>query len=337
MLVNNMPQLEPEDLQELLVLFGADSAIVIEDNVQANRCPFHNNRSPTLGISTEFPYPVNCFNPACTARAPDVYSLVARFLNTDVDTAISWLYSKFPHIQRVKRQTASLFTLDSHEEEDTILETLPVSTMAAYDMSADKGIGYRAAEYYNGWTVEDCEVMGIGYDRINHRLIFPVYNAKGELVGLVGRNMQQGRKDRWYNYDKETFKIAYCLLGEHLSINIKYPLNICEGPSDYYQMLLLGVPNPRSVVGSEFSEWQVNKIAESGHPVNIIFDKDRAGLVASKKLGKRLREKGIKSRVIQTPDGVNDPRELTNETLPEFMQSIEGGGLFNFLKPEEQG
>jgi len=329
MFVNNLPRLEAEDLAELLVIFGADTATISDDDVQANRCPFHNNNSPTLGIRIEFPHAVNCFNPACTARSPDILSLVCRFLHVQGPEALAWLYDKFPHIDRVRVKAEGPFKFVTEPESNEDDNILSPAVMAAYSMSANKDMGYRAAYYYNEWSREDCDELGIGYDRLHHRIIFPVNNSRGDYVGLIGRSMTGGPKYRWYNYDKDKFKLSRCLLGDHLTIDSKHSINLFEGTSDYFDMLNRGIPNPRSLMGAEFSDWQVDKLLSYDKHINIILDNDKAGKKASIKISAKLRDRGCRCNIIPPPREVHDVREIEDSDMEKFKQALVRKNPFN--------
>lgn len=320
-----------EQLEALLCKLGANYTRRQGENVQADHCFIHHNSSPTLGISVEPPHKYNCFNPACSGRGPDAIALVAMALKTDRPSAIAWIYTNFPSIERVKGQIGITIVGNPEEEKPFVL---PESTLAAFDPHEDNEIGFRAVAYYQNQHGDplcfpnQVDEFKIGYDRLNHRLIFPVFHKDGTLAGMIGRAMlpNVSSANRWMNYEKEKFKRARCLVGIEQPFE-KGPLVVVEGPSDYFYLRSRGVKNVVATMGAEFSPWQVETMLQIGKDIVPLFDLDEAGIEARKKFHKAIngRCRLLPSRYPKSAfdaKGKADPRNIASSDIESLVASF---------------
>jgi 5S rRNA maturation endonuclease (ribonuclease M5) len=319
-----------DQLADLLVKLGADYARRQGNNIQANRCFIHRNSSPTLGICIDSPHAFNCFNPLCKGRGPDAIALVSVAMKIDRPSAIAWIYQQFPTIER-KKGDIRLFITGSEEEKPPFV--LSESVLAAYDPREDKNIGFRAVAYYKNQHGEELclpeQVMplGLGYDRINNMLVFPVRHKDGKLAGLIGRAMLRvPSSKRWFNYNEGEFKKAKCLMGYEQQFE-KGPLIVVEGPSDYVYLRARGVKNVVATMGSEFSPWQLDAILNIGKDIVPLFDIDEAGIAARRKFTKEVNGRA-RLLPFKYPDSAfdsknkADPRNIATKDISALIASF---------------
>jgi hypothetical protein len=313
---------------EVLCALGANSARLQGNNVQADHCFLHHNSSPTLGVALEPPHSFNCFS--CGAKGKTIYGLIrrARGLRTD-NQAAAWLLKNFS----VGPSDAGELQLTSSD--DTVAEerfTLPETVMAAYplDLEGDR-YGWRAIEYLRLCAPETAERLRLGYDRRNHRLVFPVRWRDGQIAGLIGRAMRPGDRLRYYNYDEGSFKKSLCLMGDHLPL-VKGPLVVCEGPTDFVHLVDCGIDNPRAFMGAEFSTQQLNLLLSLERDIVAMFDADPAGRAA---LGKFCKAIAGRRRIytVQYPstsfrDGKADPRQVPKAQLRQMVRDALSSARF---------
>ena len=317
-------------IEQLMVDMGAFRTKRQGNNVQADHCVLHHNSSPTLGMNIDYPHNWNCFS--CHKKGPDAVSFVERVKNLTRQEAFSYLVEKF-NIDLGDGK----FSLTRKIKDDTPPPRFVLSknALAAYPLSAQSDIGYRAAQHYLGIDRATADKLQLGYRLKDHRLVFPVFHADGELAGLIGRCLLASctKANRWRNFDAGVFKREYVLMGAHLPIEPGRPLLVVEGPRDYCKLIALGYPNVRAVLGSDTSAWQIQLIASYGVDVVPLYDDDRAGEDGRRALRKSLHgvahvlghkfpESAINS------EGKGDPAMLTKETLAELVLSFRRG--FNF-------
>jgi hypothetical protein len=318
-------------LIDLMEKLGAVYARVHGKNVQADHCFLHGNNSPTLGINIESGK-WNCFS--CGKKGNSVIELVAAAKKIHVEQAYSWILETFPDVIldgkfSLKRKALRDDTRERYE--------LSEAVMAAYDPSANEDIGYRASAYYLGIDKPMTDKLGLGYDRLNHRLIFPVRHEDGVLGGLIGRCLLKNidKRFRWYNYDSEQFKKSEVIMGGELPVDKTKPLLIVEGPRDYCKIRSFGYDNVRATLGISFSDFQIDHVVRTGCNVVPLYDEEDNPHV--RKAISRLK-KALKSHThilsYRYPEGYadengkTDPACLDAEGFGKLVDSFRRG--FNF-------
>lgn len=226
----------------------------------------------------------NCFNPICH-RGPTIFSLISRARHTTIRQAREWMYQTFPDLRRGDRPFKPLAKI---EEEQRQRFVLPKMSMAAYPLSANCDLGYRAVDYYRRCSREQADEYGLGYDFKYHRLVVPIYHEDGELAGLTGRYMAKDFSgNRWYNYDRGKFLTGFVIDGQEQPLE-DGPIIVVEGPGDRINLRAMGIPNVRSLLGAEFSKWQIENLVKHGRPIVPMFDHDQAGFIGRRKFIKAV-------------------------------------------------
>lgn len=313
-----------EELSDIMVELGASYTKMQGNNCQADHCFFHENEHPTLGISLDSPHPWGCFSGRCDAKGKTVVGLVARALNISKSQAVAWILQRFPD----SRVTSRRGLFENPYSEVAKRFVLSPAVLEAYQLCADNNIGYRAIDYlssqmgYTFCTHAQADSYHLGYDRSEHRLIFPVYHADGALAGLIGRAMRDGVKNRYYNYDEGFFKKSLTLMGAEQPVDKDHPVVVVEGPTDYIYLRSCGVKNLRAFMGAGFSDTQVDMVCDLGLPVVPLFDLDAAGRDAQKKF-RELAGRRIRIKSFRYPSGSGkDPRSIPRHLITNLVDSF---------------
>lgn len=177
-----------------------------------------------------------------------------------------------------------------------------------------------------GLTKETCKAWGLGYDKTNKRLIFPIRRHDGKLVGLSGRILpsaerrakEEGRNVTKYHNYAGLDKTRY-LFGEHMLEEGK-PIIICEGQIDaILTWQWLQIPTV-AVLGEGFSGRHVRTISAFNPPVLYIFpDNDPPGHMAAEKIEYAMHGR-LPMRLMLPPAGM-DPGELTEEEAQSALKN----------------
>lgn len=273
-------ELSTDQIADVLLDLGANRTRPQGENVQSDHCFLHKNEDPTLGVSVDAPHSWNCFNPLCK-KGITIFSLIKHARGATLKQAREWLYQRFPDLRSSERPFKALS--DASTEPLRRHFTLPHTVLAAYPLNADGDLGYRAVDYYGVCSREQADEFHLGYDRRYHRLIVPVYHKNGDLGGLTGRHMQKNfHGNRWYNYDPGEFLTGYVIAGSEQPL-VPGPVVVVEGPGDYLNLRAMGIPNVRSVLGAEFTDWQLEELVALDRPIVPMFDHDKAGFKAKRK------------------------------------------------------
>lgn len=187
-----------------------------------------------------------------------------------------------------------------------------------------------------GYTIEEmiaANVIGKSnrgsyYDRFRKRVMFPIINIRGNVVGFSGRAMpgedKQGGK--YVNTsDTPVYKKSINLFGINLAKNhCSESMILVEGNMDVISLHQAGFPNTVAPLGTAFTEEQANLLARYTKEVILTMDADAAGQKAIKRAAEILEKTGLKTRVIVIPDG-KDPDEFIKKNGPDrFRGLIEG-------------
>jgi DNA primase catalytic core len=161
-------------------------------------------------------------------------------------------------------------------------------------------------------------------DRYWNRVIYPIHDASGEIIGLAGRDTTGDSKAaKWINssetllYDKS--KVWYAL---HLAKNSISKLDnafVVEGYNDVISFRESGIPNTISPCGTAISSQQAKILKRFCKKVTLALDGDSAGIKAAIRNIPIFLNEGFSVCVVPFPDSV-DPDDLTR---------IIGNGLCN--------
>lgn len=154
---------------------------------------------------------------------------------------------------------------------------------------------------------------GHQYDAFFGRLMFPIHNTTGHIVGFTGRIIEpkknaEGKEPPKYINTRETpiFKKSEILFGYFEARRIaarRDILNLVEGNPDVIRMAAIGQPNTVAPMGTALSSRQIEMIKRAVSKVVIIGDNDEAGRKAVISHGEALTAAGLNVRVMNIPEG----------------------------------
>jgi hypothetical protein len=157
------------------------------------------------------------------------------------------------------------------------------------------------------------------------RIIFPVRNTKGQLVGFTGRATSEEARLKVRDY--HGFKKAHALLGSHLLQGASQVI-IAEGLFDYAAGVSAGLPVV-AAMHANLTEYQQRIIRDLALPTVLFFDNDDAGKHATSIVKEALRPWVPLSVVKYRTHGgklkkkwqYNDPGEMPDEELVWMVEN----------------
>ncbi|MCF8219777.1 MAG: DNA primase [Bacteroidales bacterium] len=170
------------------------------------------------------------------------------------------------------------------------------------------------------------------YDRFRGRMIFPVHNKRGKIIGFSGRDII-GDSDAKYINTPETDifkkgKELYGLFQAKRAIAKSNNAYLVEGNTDVTTLHGIGVENTVAPLGTAFTEQQADVLKRYCNGVTIIGDGDDNGLKAIEKTGVLLIQKGFHVYVITMPQDT-DPDEYF--TSLEQFQDYQAKNTLDFI------
>ncbi len=183
--------------------------------------------------------------------------------------------------------------------------------------------GFYPEELQAAWLVAKGRNGGY-YDVFRNRVIIPIIDVRGNVVGFGGRVLDDTKPKYINTQDTLAYNKRRNLFALNFAKNTGKELNICEGYMDAIAMHQAGFENTVAALGTAFPDEQVQLIARYADRVNLIFDADVAGQEATRRAITNLRKTGIDVRVVSIPDG-KDPDEFIKKNGPEaFRRVLEG-------------
>lgn len=166
------------------------------------------------------------------------------------------------------------------------------------------------------------------FDRYTGRVIFPIHNLTGRVIGFGGRILTSDKKVAKYInspqtdiYDKS--KVLYGLYQAKKTIVEKDNCYLVEGYTDVLAMHQAGIENVVASSGTSLTVEQIKLIHRFTKNITILYDGDFAGIKASFRGIDLILEEGMNVRVLLFPDG-DDPdsysKKVTTEAFHEFIR-----------------
>ncbi|MBI3521308.1 MAG: DNA primase [Bacteroidetes bacterium] len=165
------------------------------------------------------------------------------------------------------------------------------------------------------------------FDRYTGRVMFPIHNISGKVIGFGGRILTSDKKlAKYINspqtdiYDKS--KTLYGLFQAKKQIIQDDNCYLVEGYTDVISMHQSGIENVVASSGTSLTVEQIKLIHRFTKNITILYDGDVAGIKASFRGIDLILEEGMNVRVLLFPDG-DDPdsysKKVTNEAFKEFI------------------
>ena len=186
--------------------------------------------------------------------------------------------------------------------------------------------GYSEEEIFQaGLTVK--KEKGIGYyDRFRNRLMFPIHDVHGNVVGFGGRALEEGENIAKYvnspqseAYDKS--RVLYGLYKAKQEIRRQKTVIVVEGYTDCVSAHREGITNVVASSGTALTEGQVALLKRYAEKIIMAFDKDSAGEDAAKRGIELALGMDMSVRVLSLLDG-KDPDECLKKDPESFKKAV---------------
>ena len=169
------------------------------------------------------------------------------------------------------------------------------------------------------------EKNGRVYDRFRNRLMFPIIDVRGNVVGFGGRVLDDSKPKYLNSNDTIIFNKRKNLFGLNLAKKTKAgSLILVEGNIDVVTMHQYGFDNAVASLGTSLTDEQATLISRYADQVVLLYDGDAAGQKATKRAIPILEKAEIAVKVLQIPDNM-DPDDYLRKFGPDkFKLLLEG-------------
>jgi DNA primase len=331
-------------------------------------CPFHDERSPSFGID-----PVRkvyyCFG--CQAKG-DVFTFVQETEGMDFKEALELLADRCgvelqreaedPRQAERRRRRERLLELlgrtagyyerclwesseARHAREylegrglgEEVLRAFGVGyAPSAWDrvLLASRRGGFSEQELYATGLAQRSREDGRLYDRFRGRIMFPLRDVRGRVLGFGARAMREEREGegerrapKYLNTsDNEVYHKGLHLYGADVArahAARSGQVLLCEGYTDVIALHQAGLSNAVGLMGTALTDEQVGELARMAPTVLLALDADTAGQEAMLRASRLAARRRLELRVVTLPGGM-DPAELVQQGGAERMATAVG-------------
>ena len=178
-----------------------------------------------------------------------------------------------------------------------------------------------------GLTIEKDENKK--YDRFRARVIFPIFNLSGRVVGFGGRILtKEENKPKYVNSpESEIYNKSNVLYGLNLAKSEIIRQDKCylvEGYTDVISMYKAGFENVVSSSGTALTNDQIRLIKRFTKNITILYDGDDAGIMASFRGIDLILEQGMNVRIIMFPSDEDPDSYVRNHRTAETKEFLAG-------------
>lgn len=231
----------------------------------------------------------------------------------------------YEHFLNTKLGVTAKEYLTSREMTDEIIDTFQIgyATTENVLVKAFEKMGFSLMDMYrSGLVIESSR----GYDRFTNRIMFPLHNQDGRVVGFSGRifGASQGEAKYMNSPESEIFIKGDILYNYHRvkeSVRQAGYVIICEGFMDVIALYKAGIQNAVAIMGTALTKGHMQALHRLTRTIYLCLDGDRAGRVATIKSLALLEENGFIVKVVTLPEG-KDPDEVLQENGKEEIIEI---------------
>jgi DNA primase len=307
----------------------------------SGRCPFHEERTPSFSVNPADKL-YHCFG---CGKGGDVITFVRETENLDFAEAVEWLAERFrvtveyeetsPQLEESRKRRDRLHAvLDQAASfyERHLWETGAGEPVRAYLRS--RGLGEEVCREFRlglapgaglaekakqkGFTSEELRGAGLtnarGSDYFPQRLMFPLADARGRIVGFQARKLHEDDplRGKYVNSPEgELFHKSAILYGLHLArtaIAKQERAVVVEGNTDVIALRQSGFEPVVASMGTALTERQLKELQRLTRRVYLCFDSDAAGEEATLRGMELATSLGFDVRVVTLPEG-QDPAD----------------------------
>ncbi|MCD8233019.1 MAG: DNA primase [Cloacibacillus porcorum] len=312
-------------------------------------CPFHNEKTPSFSVSPER-QTYHCFG---CGKGGDIFSFIMETEHLEFREALERLAERAgvtlsrrqqnSAAQRVNRDinlTALDFFLESltaagGEPARRYLErrSLPLDVCRRFEIgwapnSWDMLVRRLQKKGFTSAQILESGLAGEGrdggcYDRFRGRVIFPIYNITGRLIGFGGR-MIDGEGAKYLNSPESRLfnkrHNLYLLDKAKTSMNAKGHAILTEGYLDAIRAHLFGYTNTVASLGTALTQEQASLIKRMTGLCYICYDSDSAGQEAALRAMYTLHAEGVVAKRVIWQGGKDPDEILLQPGGPELFE-----------------
>jgi DNA primase len=216
--------------------------------------------------------------------------------------------------------------------EESILREFRVGyAPSAWDrmLVGSRRAGFGDAEIYDAGLSQRNDKGG-SYDRFRRRIMFPLADRRGRVLGFGARALGADQQPKYLNTsENELFHKGRQLFGADVARAQAAKVGqtiVCEGYTDVIALHQAGLRNAVGIMGTAMTPEQVEALAGLAPAVLLALDADNAGQEAMLRAARVAASRKLELRVVPLPVG-SDPADLVQQDGAEAMAKLVGSSV----------
>lgn len=331
-------------------------------------CPFHKEKTPSFNVSPAR----NIFKCFGCGKAGDAVRFIMEHEHYTYPEALRYLAKKYGITIEEKEQTPEEIMAQNERERmfnansfaqtyfSDILQNDDEGRSIGLEYFRERGFrdaiiqkfqlgycpssGHAFADYaaQHGYSNDIITKVGLCgsyenriYDRYYGRVIFPIHNLTGKVIGFGGRILSKDKtKAKYVNSpESEIYNKSQTLYGIFFAKNEISRLDNCilvEGYADVLSMHQAGIENVVASSGTSLTTEQIRLISRYTKNVTVLYDGDSAGLHAALRGTNMILEEGMNVRVVVLPPD-DDPDTFVQNNPIEYVTKYLADNAKDFI------
>ncbi len=318
-------------------------------------CPFHNDKNPSFYVSPEkgiyFCFGCNKGGNAITFLMeyekldfPEAVKKLAENLGIEINTTKGLRYKEF---YEVNEFAAQFFTNCLNREVGRRAQNYLKERRIDLTKLKDFRLGYAPASgglrtFMRQKGVSSERLLRTGLMTASHeifrdRIIFPIFNLSGRIIGFGGRALEKDIQPKYLNSpETPIFKkgdVLYGLFQAKTSMRAKEEAVLVEGYFDLLSLYQRGITNICAPLGTSLTERQALLLSRFARKVNILFDGDISGIKAALRAIGLLINAQADVYIVSLPEGTDPDCFVIEHGVDKLQELIKNADdFFHFYK-----
>ena len=342
-----------DDLKSQINIVDVVGRVVALKRAGANYkgvCPFHNEKTPSFVVSEQKQI-FTCFGCGATGN---VIGFVKQYYNLDFNEAVEKLAGEYgitikrnnfgedrEKYYEINREAARFFYRAFTEQKNPGYaymknRGLEDATLKKFGIGSADGEWDSLYSYLKQKGYEDKILLELGlisekdgkkYDKFRNRVIFPIINTSGKVIGFGGRAIVDAIPKYLNSPENKVFQKKnnlYALNTTRQDIGKEGFAILVEGYMDAISLYQGGVRNVIASLGTALTENQSKLIKRYTKNVVLSYDADSAGQNAAMRGIDILSKEGCKVRVLHVTDGKDPDEYIKKNGRDAFLQLVDG-------------
>ena len=299
-------------------------------------CPFHNEKTPSFHVLPDKQF-YHCFG---CKKGGDVISFIKDIENLDYKDAVRFLAKRVnlevPDDRQDddtarRRQRLLALNRDAARWYYDVLQSPEGAAVQAYldkrqirrGIAVRFGMGASTANWDDltqamtarGYTKTELITAGLAvaskkggvYDKFRNRLMLPVIDQRGDVVGFGSRVIDNSEPKYMNTTDTPVYSKRHVLYGLNLAKKTKRPeIILCEGNLDVVTLHQAGFDNAVASMGTALTQEQIRLLSRYTKNLVLCYDNDNAGQMATQRALEMLNNTEFTVRVLRLPNKMVD-------------------------------